>query len=129
MRILKYLVTGLIGISINLGMLHLFVQGLGVYYLHASIMAVSISTIVGFILQKYWTFADQSSERLHRQFILYVIIAIANIGINTLVVYVLSGVLHFHYLIGQFAGAAVVALTSFFLYRYVLFTPPEATIS
>jgi putative flippase GtrA len=72
-------------------------------------------------MQKYWTFTEKSSTQTGKQFALYVAIAGVNIGANTLIVYILTGLLGLHYLIAQFIGASVVAIWSYFLYRHILF--------
>src|SRR3954465_8181135 len=51
MRLVRFVIAGAIGLSTNLLILHLLVQA-GMYYLYASIIAVSLSTIVGFLLQR-----------------------------------------------------------------------------
>lgn len=126
-RIAKYLGTGGVGLVVNLGSLHLLVDVAGAHYLPSSIIAVSLSTVVGFLLQKYWTFAERSSERAVAQFGLYVGIAIANICVNTLLVYGLVEGLGAHHLVAQFVGAGVVAVSSFVMYQRLVFRVPSVT--
>lgn len=121
MRILRFLCSGAIGISVNLGTLHLLAGILGVYYLLASVIAISCSTVVGFLLQKYWTFEEHSATEAPRQFAMYAVLAITNIGINTGIVYGMTEILGFHYLVGQFVGAGVVAGMSYLVYRGFIF--------
>ena len=121
MRTLRYLVSGSIGLSVNLGLYRALVQFVHAQYLVGSVIAVSVSTIVGFLLQKYWTFEERSHERAPLQFTLYALIAILNIGLNTLVVFILVNTLGAHYLLAQATAAGVVALGSFFVYREVIF--------
>lgn len=126
-RIAKYIGTGCVGLVVNLGTLHLLVDVVGMHYLSSSIVAVSCSTIVGFLLQKYWTFAERSGKRTIVQFGMYVFVALANIGINTALVYVLVEWMSLHHLAAQFIGAGAVAVSSFLLYRYLIFTMPATT--
>lgn len=120
MRVLKFFVTGLIGISVNLGVFRLCYQ-LGLPYLEGSIIAFLCALIVGFFLQKYWTFQDRISEDAQRQFLLYATLALCNLGINTLVVYMLIRYASVYYLVAQTMGAALVAFVSYFLYRSYIF--------
>lgn len=124
LRIFKFLVAGGIGVSINLGLYELLYLA-GVPYLLGSAIAVALSTIFGFLLQKYWTFEERTHMRAPTQFIQYGILALANIAVNTLIVYVLVGKLGVHYLVAQAIGAATVAIYSFFLYRLVIFKHTE----
>lgn len=120
MRVLKFLITGMIGISVNLSVFHaLYV--LGVPYLAGSVAGLLISMVIGFLLQKYWTFWERTPERLRAQFALYAALALGNLALNTLIVYTLVGKLGVHYLIAQAIGAAFVAIDSFVTYHTFIF--------
>lgn len=120
MRVLKFLIAGGIGLTVNLGLLHVLVV-FGVPYLTGSVTAFIVSMIVGFILQKYWTFGERSHERARKQFMLYTTLALCNLGVNTFIVYLFVEYVGAHYLIAQTIGAGSVALTSYFIYRQLIF--------
>lgn len=127
MRIVKFLITGAIGISVNLGVFHaLYV--FGVPYLAGSIAALLVSMVIGFILQKYWTFEDRAPERVHTQFALYAALALGNLALNTGIVYALIGRFGVHYLLAQAVGAATIAVDSFFAYHFFIFRPRQAVV-
>lgn len=120
MRIFRFLSTGAIGLSVNLGIFHtLYV--LGVPYLAGSISALLIAMIVGFVLQKHWTFEERSRERTRTQFMLYVTLSLCNLGVNTLIVYLLVEYANVYYLIAQAVGAGLVAFTSYAVYKHYIF--------
>ena len=120
MRIFKFLATGAIGLSVNLGVFQiLYVRG--VPYLIGSMSALFIAMIVGFVLQKYWTFEERSPERTRIQFILYAALTLCNLGVNTLVVYLLVEYVNVYYLIAQAFGAGLVAFTSYLVYQHYIF--------
>jgi putative flippase GtrA len=121
MRVLKFLATGAIGISVNLLVFHLL-HIFGAAYLVGSIAGFLVAVFVGFVLQKYWTFDDRSPERSRTQFVQYVILALFNLVINTGIVYVLIGRLNVYYLAAQAIGAALVAIDSYLFYRFFIFT-------
>lgn len=127
MRVIRFLTTGGIGITVNLGMYHLLVAYAGVHYLPGSVAAVTCSTIVGFLLQKFWTFREHTTETAHVQFALYTLVAIVNIALNTLIVYLLVDFLSVHYLLAQAAAGGIVALWSFFIYREIIFKRIEGS--
>ena len=119
MRVLKFFITGAVGLSVNLGIFHaLYV--LGVPYLIGSVIAFLIAIIVGFTLQKYWTFGDYSPKRVHTQFMQYAALALGNLALNTVIVYLLVEYALVHYLVAQTAGAGLVAFMSYLIYsRYI----------
>ena len=54
----KFCLTGLSGVVVNLGSFHLLL-GLGVHKFLASPIAIEISVFSNFFLNNYWTFADR----------------------------------------------------------------------
>lgn len=120
MHVLKFLIAGGIGLTVNLGVFHTLVV-FGVPYLAGSVTAFLVSMVVGFVLQKYWTFEEYTHERTHKQFMLYAMIALCNLGVNTLIVYLSVEYVGAHYLVAQTIGAGSVALTSYFVYRRYIF--------
>ena len=116
----RFLATGLMGISVNLGSFEIFLK-LGVPYLIASTVALCISTVFGFVLQKYWTFKSHATTNSKKQFIQYVVVAILNLGINAAVVFVCVEYFSLHPVLSQGIGGAVVAASSFFIYKFFIF--------
>jgi putative flippase GtrA len=119
MQVLKFLTTGAIGLLINLGT-YRALYAMGVHYLFGSMLAFSVSLIIGFVLQKYWTFKN-TSEKISLQFTLYAFVAVCNLAFNTVVVFVSVTYGGVHYLIAQTIGAGVIAALSYFLYRRYIF--------
>lgn len=120
MRVLKFVLSGIVGLGVNLGVFRaLYV--LGVPYLIGSITAFLIAMLVGFVLQKYWTFEDRAPERVRTQFALYTALALDNLVMNTFIVYLLVEYASAHYLVAQTIGAGLVAFASYFVYRFYIF--------
>ena len=120
MRVLKFFITGGIGLSVNLGVFHMLYV-FDVPYLTGSAAAFFIAMAVGFTLQKYWTFEEHTLERARTQFLLYAALALCNLAVNTLVVYALVEYVNAHYLLAQTVGAGSVALASYVVYRFYIF--------
>lgn len=121
MRVLKFFCTGMLGLGVNLGSfraLHL----LGVPYLTGSVSAFLAAMLVGFVLQKYWTFEERTPERASTQFVLYAALACTNLAVNTLLVFLLVEYAGAYYLVAQAAGAGAVALASYFVYERFIFS-------
>lgn len=55
-RPLRFLVTGFVGVFINLFLLWLFTEKLGVYYLLSSAMAICLTTAYSYLVNNFWTF-------------------------------------------------------------------------
>ena len=126
MRIVKFLISGAAGVSVNLAVFHALYTA-SVPYLVGSAAGVLTSLAVSFLLQKYWTFADRTSGQVHTQFMLYVALGLCNLALNIGIVYVLIGKLGVFYLLAQAISAALIALNSFFMYHAFIFKRHEGS--
>ncbi|MCC6290738.1 GtrA family protein [Candidatus Nomurabacteria bacterium] len=120
MRGLKFFLTGLVGLSVNLGVFNLLYL-LGLPYLYGSVMSFLVAMVVGFLLQKYWTFEDCSRERAYVQFASYAALTSCNLLLNTFIVYALVDYADVYYLVAQATGAGLLSLLSYFVYRFYIF--------
>ena len=120
-QVARFLIAGGLGLGVNLLGFYLLEHVFSMPYVAASVLALSFSTIVGFFLQKYWTFRHRQSEQTARQFALYVIVALGNLGVDAVVVYTMVDVLLLQKLLAQATAAGTVAVWSYFLYKNILF--------
>lgn len=80
-----------------------------------------VAIVVNFSLQKFWTFSNQGSDVTHKQFIKFFIVAMGNMAMNSLIMYVLSVKFGFWYLGVQVFTIGILAVSNFVLYRYFVF--------
>jgi len=125
-HLFRYLISGGTAAATNVGILFLLVQFAGIHYLSASIMAYLLAIVVSFTLQKFWTFQDRPTHDIRAQFLRYVTVILANLALNTGLMYIL--VTHFHvwYILAQIMAIAVIAVTGYFGYKYFVFVERTA---
>jgi putative flippase GtrA len=121
-KIVRYIISGGTAAVTNLLLLFLLVQFLQIHYLIASMLAFLCAFGVSFTLQKFWTFNNRETARAHTQLALYLAITLANLGVNTLLMYVFVTELGLWYLLAQIIAGALVALYSYFVYQKFVFT-------
>lgn len=117
----RYLVAGGSAATVDLGLLYVLTEWFSVHYLLSAVLAFIVAFCVSFFLQKFWTFQDHSVERVHSQVVLYFVIAVANLGLNTLLMYILVEHLHLWYFAAQIIAGAFLACGSFFISRNFVF--------
>jgi len=118
----KYIIAGGTAALIQLSLFYLLIQLLGVsLYLLATSGAFVVALIVSFILQKFWTFGDNSLDRIKRQFTIYGTIALTNLFLNGVFMYVLVDRLRIWYMASQVMTMGVLAIFSFILNRKITF--------
>lgn len=120
-QLVRYFFSGGIAAVTDLGLLYLLTDRLEVWYLWSAILAFSVAVVVSFTLQKFWTFEDHTSPQPHRQFALYLFVAVSNLVLNTLLMYLLVDSLKLNYIFAQVIVAGLIAVGSFFIYRRFIF--------
>lgn len=118
-KLLRYGVAGATSTTVNLTLTWVL-ERLGVHYIAVVTVAFGLSVIVSFLLQKFFTFANRSVTDTHKQFALFVVIALVNLAANDGLVYVQYTLLHLKQLVVVEAVASfIIAFYSYFLYRYL----------
>ena len=118
-RLFRYLVAGVTGTATNILILYFLTAFAHVWYLTSGIVSFSVSVVVSFILQKYWTFQHDTHEGVHHQAAYYLLVALINLGINTLILYGLVDYAHIQYLVGQVIASGIIACESYVIYHYI----------
>lgn len=122
-QIVKYLISGGTSAVANLFLLYVFTDLLGIYYLLSSIFSFVFAVMLGFTLQKFWTFKGSHVEGTRRQAVAYLSVAISNAFLNTILLYLLVEYAGIHYLLAQFINSAMLAIGSFIIYKKIIFLP------
>ncbi|KKU77378.1 MAG: GtrA family protein [Parcubacteria group bacterium GW2011_GWA2_47_64] len=110
--------------AVDLGLLYFFTDRFGLHYLLSAALAFIVAFSVSFTLQKFWTFQDASTDRVHIQASLSFFIALINLGLNTALMYVFVDKLEIWYMASQIIIGAVLAFESFFVFRFIVFRKP-----
>lgn len=117
----RYLIAGSIGTITNLGILFILTEYAGLHYLVSAGISFVLACGVGFTIQKFWTFRERSVEGIRAQAIGYFLISTINFFLNLTLLYFLVEKLHLWYMFGQIIASALIAVSSFLLYRHVIF--------
>ncbi len=119
---IRYVIAGSTAAAVHFGLLFLFKEYLGLWYITASSLAFLFALLVSFTLQKYWTFKEKSFESIKIQFPFYAIVAIFNFLLNASLLFSLVHYLKINYLISQAFVSVVLAISSFFVYNKMIFS-------
>jgi putative flippase GtrA len=137
-RTLKFLISGGSAAVVDLGVLYLLSDVYTNWYAgfieksNAVLIAATIAFVfafgVSFSLQKFWTFDDPSTDVIHSQLAMYLVLALCRLGVNTLFMYVLLNYTGLHYLAAQILASAFIAIGNFFAYKHFIFTGTASVI-
>ena len=120
-QVFRFLLSGGTALGTDLVLLYLFTDIFGIWYLISAVAAFILAFGVSFTLQKYWTFGDHSREGLHMQIGAYFLVAIINLTLNTLLVYIFVEWISLYYILAQILASALIAIESFFIYQSFIF--------
>ncbi len=120
-RVIRFIISGGTAASINLGLIYLFTDILGFWYLFSSASAFIFAFIVSFCLQKYWTFENKNKDILYKQLAIYLLLALFNLNVNTALMYILVDFFKIWYMLAQFFVTGLIALWNFTAYKFFIF--------
>ncbi|HUO50635.1 MAG TPA: GtrA family protein [Candidatus Paceibacterota bacterium] len=116
----RFCIVGAIGAVVQLLVLYVLHGVFEMWYLSASVLAFLAAALVGYLLQRGWTFRSKSA-RVVREAGGYGLILVANFFLNVTFMYVLVDVLGAWYLGAQALSIAVLSVGSFFANRAFVF--------
>ena len=117
--IFRYITSGGTSAFVDLALLYVLNSVLHMYYLLAATIAFIIAFCVSFVLQKFWTFKNHSTEDIHKQVFMYLGTSLIGLSLNTILMYVFVDYFHIFVLLSQVFVGIIVACFTFFLSRSV----------
>lgn len=108
----KYFIGWILAASIDLLVLYLCTDILGIYYLYSQILSFCISFIFAFLFQKYITFSNSSNQFL-REGLLFFLFQIIGLWINLIILQASVEIVWLHYLLWSIIAKWVVFLRNF----------------
>lgn len=120
-QILKFLISGGTATAANLTTLYVLKGIFGVWYLLASAVSFTVGFLLSFTLQKFWTFEKKSLDVVHRELMLALMVALCNLGVNTVLMYSFVEYMHLHYIVAQLCTSALIACETYVLYQKLIF--------
>ncbi|MBI3633270.1 MAG: GtrA family protein [Candidatus Vogelbacteria bacterium] len=126
--IVRYLISGGTAAFVDLLILYVLAEYVHIVYTISVAIAFIFAFMVSFVMQKYWTFQDHSNHRVHKQAAITLMIALVNLVINSVLVSFFVEVVHIWYMLSQVIASLLIAIFSFFIYKFFVFAKPEQTI-
>ncbi len=123
-RLFRFIISGGTAAFVNIAVLYLLTRYAGVWYLASSVVAVLTAMLVGFLLQKFWTFNSRTHQHTAHELLHYVGINVFNLALNTVLLYVFVEWVGLWYVVAQIVTSVLLAFESFFVYRIIFSHTP-----
>lgn len=111
-QILKFGIVGGLAFLIDYGIYALLTQVFSVYYILASVISFSLSVIFNYILSITWVF-DVNKKQGIKEFIIFIVLSVIGLILNSLILYLSVELLHIHNLIGKIIATIIVMIYNF----------------
>lgn len=112
-QIMRFGIVGVIAFVIDYSVLLLLTEVAGIHYLISSAVAFLVSVIFNYILSITFVFETDKSKSKGAQFSLFAIMSAGGLGINQLMMWLLSDVMFIPYQLSKFLATAVVMVYNF----------------
>lgn len=112
-QILKFIVVGGIATVIDYIIFYIMYDVMNINTLVSNIVSFSISVIYNYIASIKWVFDVDKEKDKKQQFIIFIILSIIGLGINTGIVFVLIEVLKVYSMISKVVATGIVMVFNF----------------
>lgn len=111
-QILKFGVVGGLAFVIDYTLLYILTEFLEVHYLISSVISFTVSVIFNYIMSIKWVF-DVNRKQGVKEFVVFVVLSIIGLGINSLIMYLMVDIMSIYYMISKLVSTAVVMVYNF----------------
>ena len=112
-QIMRFGIVGVIAFVIDYAVLLLLTEVVGIHYLVSSAVAFLVSVIFNYILSVAFVFETDKSRSKGVQFALFALMSAGGLGINQLMMWLLSDIMFIPYQLSKFLATAVVMVYNF----------------
>lgn len=112
-QIVRFGIVGVIAFIIDYAVLLLLTEVAGIHYLISSAVAFLVSVIFNYILSITFVFETDQSKSKGAQFGLFAVMSAGGLGINQLMMWLLSDIMFIPYQLSKFFATAVVMVYNF----------------
>jgi len=114
-RLFKFMLVGASGIVVNEGLLYVFTEYAGIFYLVSSVIAIQAAILNNFVWNHIWTFYDRRRTKVSILYRLgkFELVSISGTLTNILVLYLAVTFLGIQYLLANLLGIAAGFVVNF----------------
>ena len=108
------------GFLANITMFWLFIHYTSIWYIYASVLSFSISTLIGYILHKNFTYKDETDTN-SKKIIYFYLLNTFNILANALLMFILVDLLSIEKMISLIISNILISVYSYIVYKKIIF--------
>ena len=121
LQLFRYFFVGGAAFLVDYGSLWLLTDVFGLHYLLSAAIAFILGLVCNYLLSTTWVFDNNRLENRWAEFAVFALIGVIGLGLNELIMYVGTDVLHLHYMLSKLVSTALVFFWNFFARKFILF--------
>jgi putative flippase GtrA len=120
-QLVRYTAVGGVSFVADFGILFAASGILGVHYLISAPMGFIVGLTVNYALSVHWVFASRQLRSRRLEFAAFFVIGVVGLGLNELIMWVLTDKVYLHYLVSKIGATLVVFIWNFLARKKLLF--------
>lgn len=112
-QFIRYIFVGGVAAVVNIGMLYIFTEIFSIYYLISNVLSFTLGLIVNYLLSKKFVFQDSTSISKQNEFLVYTIIGVIGLVLDTLFVGLFTNIFGMYYMISKIISTVLVFVWNF----------------
>lgn len=113
LQFFRYIFVGGIAAVVNILALYVFTDIFKVYYLLSNIVGFILGLIVNYVLSKWLIFSDKKNINKLFEFLIYSIIGIIGLGLDTTFMWIATSIYGIYYLLSKIFSTFIVFIWNF----------------
>ena len=109
----KFALVGGIGTLVNIIILYLLTEKLGLYYILSAIFSFIVAMTSNFTLNKIWTFKEQIKLEISKKYIQFSLVSITALLVNLFFLYIFTEIFGIYYIISQILAIGIALSINF----------------
>lgn len=109
----KFAVVGFIGTFVNLIILYLLTEKVGIYYIFSAIISFIFAMTINFVLNKFWTFGETIELDIRKKYFQFSLVSVSALLVNLFFLYFFTEVFGIYYLISQVLAIGIALVINF----------------
>jgi putative flippase GtrA len=120
LKFIKFCIVGFIGVLVDFGITFLFKEVFKVQKYLANAIGFTTAATTNYIFNRMWTF-HSSNPHVLQEFSRFFLIALIGLGINSLIIWAMSGKLKVNFYLSKLVATVIVTAWNFLINAYFTF--------
>lgn len=120
-QLFRYGFVGGAAFLVDYGALYILTEFAGFHYLLSATIAFILGLLTNYLLSISWVFNNGKMSNRLLEFLVFALIGVIGLGLNTIIMYISTDLLGVHYMISKIISTVLVFFWNFFARKFILF--------